>query len=210
MRKHNLPLSLHSNTLSTTTSPSCVDTPTTKCFTTHEFIGDSDPSSTIPTGQIDLTNTPYNRFTSFVFYSCLFRDCKANYGGGIYLKAGSTVSLTVSKGEFYSCKAAPYRGGGIYVEGIGEVHIEDTLLFECIAEAQLEYGGAGIEMVSLQKPPRIESCAFISCSSGDDAGGLGIWFIPVYQETCDRMSFYCLSGAVSIPFRWRRHYHIGI
>ena len=185
MRPQNNHLAYTSNKLHTTPSPACVDTSTIKCFTTHEFIGDSDPSSSIPTGQLDLTSTPYNRFTSFVFDSCLFRNCKADYGGGIYLNmSNSHVSLTVSKGEFYSCKADPYRGGGIYAEGMGEVTIQESLFYSCVAEAAGDYGGGGIEIAFVHKPPRIEATAFILCTSGNDGSGLGIWNAMEFQKTC--------------------------
>ena len=114
----------------------------------------------------------------------MWRQCEAENGGGIYLKADSTVSLTVNKGEFDSCKADPYRGGGIYVEGIGNMKIEDTLFLGCTAEAQSHLGGGGIEITSPQKSPQIHRCLFLRCTSQDDAGGIGIWSSPLDQEMC--------------------------
>ena len=122
--------------------------------------------------------------TSATFTSCVWRKCEASNGGGIYLKAGTAISLSVIKGEFYSCKSTPERGGGIYIEGIGDVRIKQTLFLECISEATNGAGSGGIEMWTVQKPPQIEECSFLSCKSGDDAGGLGIWNTPLYQQTC--------------------------
>ena len=102
MRKQNTQLAYIFNALPTTDSTDCVDTSTTKCFFIHEFIGDSDSPAINPTGGINLTSD-YESFTSFHFSSCLWRACKANYGGGIYLSSGSSVSLSIAKGEFYSC-----------------------------------------------------------------------------------------------------------
>ena len=67
---------------------------------------------------------------------------------------------------------------------MGTSSIKETLFSECVAHAENNYGGGGIEMLSPQRSPHIESCTFISCSSGDDAGGLGIWSSSFYQETC--------------------------
>ena len=104
--------------------------------------------------------------------------------------SNSAVSLTVTNGEFYSCKSTPQRGGGIYIEGIGDVHIKQTLFLECIAEATNAGGSGGIEMWTVQKPPQIEECSFLLCKSGDDGGGLGIWSSPLYQETCVKECFF--------------------
>ena len=72
------------------------------------FIGDPNPSTSNPPGGINLSTSSYNKYTSFMFASCLFRYCKAQNGGGIYLNSGSTVSLSVLKNEFDSSKADPY------------------------------------------------------------------------------------------------------
>ena len=117
------------------------------------------------------------------FTSCTWRNCQATDGGVIYRTGDSTVALTVEKGEFYSCTASR-RGGGIYVEGIGKVSLTNTLFHECIGESSTGSAGGGTDMRNIQKPPQIEGCLFLSCKSGDDGGGLGIWNSPIYQETC--------------------------
>ena len=122
--------------------------------------------------------------TSAAFTSCVWRKCEAQNGGGIYLIAGSDVSLTVTKGEFYSCRANPYRGGGIYVQGIGKVCIKESFFHACIADAANDAGGGGIQLFNVQEPPNFAETSFISCESGNDGGGLGIWDSPFYQETC--------------------------
>ena len=132
----------------------------------------------ISPGHLTLSN-------SATFTSCIWRQCEAQNGGGIYLNvSNSAVSLTVTKSEFHSCKADPYRGGGIYLEGIGKVKIIETLFHECTCKATNDAGGGGIEMWNIQKSPTIERADFISCESGNDGGGLGIWKSPVYQDTC--------------------------
>ena len=129
------------------------------------------------------TNRPSLSSTE-TFTSCVWSNCKAQYGGGIFLNvSNSAVSLTVKQSQFYSCQCS-YLGGGLYVEGIGKVTIEDTIFLECIADSKSGLGGGGIGIVSPQKPPQIQSCFLHKCTAADDAGGLGIWRTPFYQATC--------------------------
>ena len=184
VRKQNASLTKRPNDLHTTFSSDCVDNSISKCFTFEQFPGNQNPLSSTPTRGIDLTADAFKSFTLFQFYSCIWRNCEAQYGGGIYLKSGSSISLSVIKGEFYSCKANPSLGGGIYLEGIGQVDIKDSLFHQCSAVSSVDYGGGGIEMWKIQNPPNIKTVWFIFCESGNDAGGLGIWSSPFYQETC--------------------------
>ena len=128
-------------------------------------------------GHLTLSN-------SATFTSCVWRNCEAQTGGGIYLTAGSTVTLTVKKSEFDSCKANPNRGGAIYAEGIKTVTIEYSLFHQCMAVARNDYGGGAIEICNIQNPPSIEATSFILCKSGNDAGGVGIWDSPSFQKIC--------------------------
>ena len=163
----------------------------TECVRKHDIVAVSssfiaNSNCALPT-YTDCSFTQVNRTSlssSASFTSCTWTSCQANNGGGIYLKAGSSVTLSVAKSEFRSCKADPYRGGGIYVEGIGNAKTEETLFHECTCKATNDAGGVGIEMWSIQKPPTIETTNFISCESGNDGGGLGIWNAVRFQETC--------------------------
>ena len=120
----------------------------------------------------------------YEFISSKWVSCTADYGGGIYLTAGTTVSLFVTKGEFYSCKAAPYRGGGIYVGRIGKLEVTTSLFSGCVAEAKADCGGGGIDLNGAQAFPYIKCSSFISCTSGNDGGGLAIWSSPSFQKIC--------------------------
>ena len=118
------------------------------------------------------------------FTSCKWISCNGESGGGIYLKAGNTVTLSVIKGEFYSCKASPNRGGGIYAEGIKTLTIQESLFHKCIAEAKNDFGGGGIQLLSIQQPFIIQSTAFLSCESGNDGGGISIYIYATWQRVC--------------------------
>ena len=132
-----------------------------------------------------FTLNPLTLSSSATFASCVWRNCKADYGGGIYLNvSNSGVSLTVTKSEFHSCEADPYRGGGIYVEGIGSLQVRDSLFHKCSAGGFDDYGGGGIEVNTCGEYPLIEDTSFISCQSGSDGAGMGIWSPPFYHKTC--------------------------
>ena len=141
---------------------------------------------------LDCTFTTNNRSSlssSASFTSCIWSECEAASGGGIYLNVSdSSVTLTVTKGEFYSCKANPYYGGGILLEGIGDAQIKETLFYDCTAGGRDDSGGGGIQMWLLQNPPRIEHTSFVHCTSGNDGGGLVVRSSVVYQETCIKTS----------------------
>ena len=96
----------------------------------------------------------------------------------------STVSLSIQKSEFYSCRATGHEGGGIYTEGIGEVKVSHCLFYACTCASQYNYGGAGLEMWTIQNPPLVQDSSFVSCYSGNDAGGVGFYSCPNWQGTC--------------------------
>ena len=86
-------------------------------------------------------------------------------------------------GEFDSSRATKYEGGGIYAEGIGYVDVINSLFHSCRCASEVDYGGAGIELWSIQNPLRIQETSFLLCHSANDAGGLGIWSSPPWQQT---------------------------
>ena len=94
-----------------------------------------------------------------------------------------TITLSVITGEFYSCTAST-RGGGIFVQGTGEVTVKETLFYKGIAQTNSGSGGGGIDLWSLKKPPHLEGSSFIQCKTADDGGGVGLWSSPSFQETC--------------------------
>ena len=155
------------------------------CFSLNQFKGDSTFTSSIPTGGVNLTSTPYDAFTSFGFISCLWKDCKASSGGGIFYQGTRTeASLTIIDGEFFSCKATTAHGGGIYAQGLNTIVVRNMLFSSCSAGGTPDYGGGGVEMVSITTPPKIHCCLFLSCISNNDAGGMGILNSPRYQTNC--------------------------
>ena len=100
------------------------------------------------------------------------------------MKAYNTVSLTVKTSEFHSCKASPDRGGGIYAEEIKTVTIEESLFQSCVAEAENNFGGGGIQLVTIHQPFTVKSAFFHSCVSYNDGGGLSSALCPAWQSTC--------------------------
>ena len=109
---------------------------------------------------LNLTNNHTD--VEHTFISCKWISCTGNSGGGIYYqKSDSRATLTIKKGEFYLCKATVSRGGGVYVDGINTIIIEETLFHTCTAAAQYNAGGGGVEIVSLQSAPNIEQTSFL-------------------------------------------------
>ena len=183
VRKHSVSLTSYSNNLLTTTLTSCVDTSTTKCFTFQTFVSDSDSPNSNQPGQLDLTQDDFKEFTSFGFFACVWTQCKADYGGGIYLTVSNTVTLSVINSQLYFCTVL-YRGGGIYTQGLNQLSIYNSLFSGCSATATSDNGGGGIETISTSEPPLVERSAFISCISGNDGGGVGIYYSTQPQRAC--------------------------
>ena len=176
MRKRNTSFSFHSNSEIPKLSIDCEDDDTI-CFSSQEFIGDQNPSTSNPPGGINLNTSPYNSYTSFAFNSCLFRDCKASSGGGIYLAvSSSSVTLCVTSGKFYECKATDALGGGIYCSGIGDLTVEHSFFSWCTCRVSGDSGGGGIGMDNIKTQMCVQNCDFDHCSSGNDGGGISIWY----------------------------------
>ena len=72
----------------------------------------------------------------------------------------------------------------MYAEGIQTVAVQDSIFHQCIAEAGTNFGGGGIELCNIQHPFTIESTAFISCESRNDAGGISAVHCPMWTKTC--------------------------
>ena len=161
---------------------------------------------TFPYSNSDSTCRDYCDFSSPVnltenathvehtFISCKWTSCTGNSGGGIYYqKSDSRATLTIKKGEFYSCEASPNRGGGIYAEGIDTATIEDCLFYGCIAEAGNDYGGGAIQLWNIQQPFAVERTTFISCESKNDGGAISAAYCPKWHETSivDSLFIHC-------------------
>ena len=145
-----------------------------------------------------FTTTGIELSTSATFTLCKWCQCKAEYGGGIYLSVtSSSIKLVVLKGEFHSCRATKYEGGGIYAKEIQEISVSNSLFSSCSCASEEDYGGAGIELWSIQNPLRIQETSFLLCHSANDAGGLGIWSSPPFQQTC--ILDCCFVGCTASP-----------
>ena len=143
--------------------------------------------------QVNLTSL----YTSATFTSCVWTNCQSQNGGGIYLNVtSSSVTLSLNQSEFYSCTSS-HRGGGIFVEGIGQLQVQYSLFHACVAGAAADYGGGGIEIHDGGRP-LIQETSFLSCQSGSDGAGMGIWSSPFYHEACVLNSRFV--GCHAAPF----------
>ena len=134
----------------------------------------------------DCSFTQVNRTSlssSASFTLCRWTKCESDDGGGIYLKAGSSVTLSVTTCDFYECKATEELGGGIYCDGIGIFIVENSLFKSCTCKAKNYAGGGGIGVHNIQTKPEIKYSDFIHCSSGNDGGGISIRYSYSYQNT---------------------------
>ena len=105
----------------------------------------------------------------------------------------SSVTLSVTNGEFYECKATSDRGGGIYCQGIGKVTVKTSFFSWCTCKANSDLGGGGIGVYDIQTQPHIECCDFVHCSSGNDGGGISICYSYSHPDTLPitKCRFFC-------------------
>ena len=134
--------------------------------------------------QISLPSSSLKK--DYEFISCVWRECEGESGGGISLSVtdDNSITLSVTNGEFYSCTATRYEGGGIYIYGINKATITDSLFLTCRTEAPNDGIGGGIDLSSIQDYPLVQSSSFISCTSGCDAGGLAFRPCPKWEHVC--------------------------
>ena len=104
------------------------------------------------------------------FTSCTFNS--EGPSGGAISFTGSGASLTVTDSLFNKCNATTGNGGAIYCHNCGKVSIQTSSLIECSA---LEYSlGGGIFIEGASVLPEITTNNFISCTGGEDTGGVDL------------------------------------
>ena len=62
--------------------------------------------------------------------------------------------------------------------------MKESLFSKCEAKTTTYAGGGGVEILSAQTAPQIQSSSFTICKSGNDCGGVGIWFSSRFVSTC--------------------------
>ena len=102
-------------------------------------------------------------------------------GGAIHIafsSSHSSISLTVDGCIFLHCHETNSNGAGaVYARHIGIATVENSLCYDCECAYNPDYPeGGGLNLNSIHTYPLIKSCSFVSCVSGDDAGGCGIWY----------------------------------
>ena len=115
------------------------------------------------------------------FTRCSWDNSGLTSGGGaihiVFSESHSSISLTVDDCNFLHCKESNSVGGGaISIKYIGSADIENSVFYDC--ECGISSDGpesAGILLLYLYSYPLIKSCSFISCTTGDDSGGCGIY-----------------------------------
>ena len=142
----------------------CVRTSTPLLFQTFSFFNG------------DYTNhysTQRSLSTESSFSSCYFKS-QDQTGGAIYFH-DTESSLTVTDSLFEKCNATSGLGGAIYCRNCGKVSIQRSSLIECAA---LEYSsGGGIFIEGASVLPEITENNFLSCTGGQDSGGIYLYQI---------------------------------
>ena len=150
------------------------------------------PQYSIPSND-ECTNTevkdkPYSgqkcsdNSTSHSFIRCSWDNSPhTSNGGAIHLRCASpqpSISLTVDKCTFLHCHETNGVGGGaIYAEYISTAMVENSLFYDCECVWNTTGPeGAGALLNYIYTRPFIKCCSFISCTTGDDGGGCGIWY----------------------------------
>ena len=102
------------------------------------------------------------------FTSCSFNT--QGQGGGAIFFHDTLGSLTVSDSVFDKCNATSGHGGAMYCYNCGKISIKRSLFIEC--SALLDFSGGGVFVNSISALPEITENIFLSCSGGQDGGGL--------------------------------------
>ena len=101
------------------------------------------------------------------------QGCAISFQGPSDAPSGT---LEVDKCSFFHCHSSDVGSGGVFAHCISSASVSDSIFFDCsCSEASTQEGG-GVFMGNLSGKPLVQSCSFISCTSGDDSGGCGIWY----------------------------------
>ena len=121
-------------------------------------------------------------------------------GGAIHLRCDSSqplISLTVDDCTFLHCyETGEVGGGAIYAEFIGSATVKNSFFYDCKCGWNTTGPeGAGALLDYIHSLPFIQCCSFISCTTGDDGGGCGIWYShSVITYVVDSCRFISCKG----------------
>ena len=104
------------------------------------------------------------------FTSCTFNS-KGSSGGAIWFH-GTSSTLTVLDSTFNKCNSTSGHGGAIYAYSCGRISVYHSTFIQCAALSL--YSGGGILTDGASLSSEISQSTFISCSGGQDGGGLEI------------------------------------
>ena len=128
------------------------------------YVTNEDYSGTIPSRK-DISETS-------TFTSCTFNS-QGSWGGAIYF-TGSGASLTVTDSVFTKCNTTTGHGGAIYCLNCGKISIKQSSFVEC-SSYYGSTGGGGIFTNGASVLPEITENTFLSCTGGQDGGGLYLY-----------------------------------
>ena len=123
-----------------------------------------------------------NNSTSHSFIHCSWDNSGlVSNGGAIHLCCDSSqplISLTVDECTFQHCYETSSDGAGaVYAQNIGISIVENSFFYDCkCATNTLFPEGAGVLFNYIRTSPLIKLTFFLSCITGDDGGGCGIWY----------------------------------
>ena len=152
----------------------------------HSSMISNDDCPASPVTNTKFTNKKCNSFSgSHSFIHCSWDNSGLTSNGGAIHCAFSddtqkpSISLTIEQCIFSHCHETSTEcgGGAVSAEYISAARIESSYFYdcECGANSSLANGG-GVLLNYLYSYPSIRRCSFLSCVSGDDGGGCGIWY----------------------------------
>ena len=103
-----------------------------------------------------------------IFTSCSF-NTQGSSGGAIYFHDTSD-SLIVSDCLFEKCNSTSGYGGAIYGYNCGKLSVKASCFIACSSPTY--YFGGGMCIIGTSAVPEITESSFVSCSSGQDGGGM--------------------------------------
>ena len=105
------------------------------------------------------------------FTSCSF-NCESSSGGGAICFHGTSSTLTVLDSTFNKCNSTSGHGGAIYAYSCGRITVHKSTFIKCVVLSL--YSGGGILTDGASLSSEISRSNFISCSGGQDGGGMDI------------------------------------
>ena len=116
---------------------------------------------------------------SHSFIQCSWNNKEASGDGcAIYFRGPSNAPsgiLDVQKCSFFHCHST-LPSGGVSSLCISSASVSDSVFYDCTCTYTDYQEGGGVLMANISIQPLIKFSSFISCSTGDDSGGCGIFF----------------------------------